>query len=185
MGFSIAEAAANLGASVYLIAGPTHLSTTHNFVTTIRVTSAEEMFAEVTKHYDTCDVAVAAAAVADYKPAAVANQKIKKKDSALVINLEPTQDILAYMGSEKKQQFLVGFALETENELENAKGKLKRKNLDLIVLNSLNDTGAGFRTETNKVTFITADNQILPQELKPKNEVAEDLLDIIQKGIHV
>ncbi|WP_405327936.1 bifunctional phosphopantothenoylcysteine decarboxylase/phosphopantothenate--cysteine ligase CoaBC [Leeuwenhoekiella sp. LLG6367-2.1] len=185
MGFAIAEAAANLGASVYLIAGPTHLNTTHNFVTTIRVTSAEEMFAEVTKHYDTCDVAIAAAAVADYKPAAVANQKIKKKDSALVINLEPTQDILAYMGSEKKQQFLVGFALETENELENAKGKLKRKNLDLIVLNSLNDTGAGFRTETNKVTFITADNQILPQELKPKNEVAEDLLDIIQKRIHV
>ena len=185
MGFEIAEASARQGAEVFLITGPTHLQTKSKLITTIRVTSAGEMFDAVANKFDQVDIAIAAAAVADYRPSRVADQKIKKKESALVINLEPTQDILAYMGSVKKNQFLVGFALETENEVENAQGKLQRKNLDLIVLNSLNDTGAGFKTETNKVTFIKQDGTVLPQDLKSKTEVAEDLLNLILKEIHV
>lgn len=185
MGFEIAEASARQGAEVFLITGPTHLQTKNKLITTIRVTSAAEMFDAVANKFDQVDIAIAAAAVADYRPSSVADQKIKKKESALVINLEPTQDILAYMGSVKKNQFLVGFALETENEVENAQGKLQRKNLDLIVLNSLNDTGAGFKTETNKVTFIKQDGTVLPQNLKTKTEVAEDLLNLILKEIHV
>ena len=185
MGFEIAEASARQGAEVFLITGPTHLQTKSKMITTIRVTSAGEMFDAVANKFDQVDIAIAAAAVADYRPSRVADQKIKKKESALVINLEPTQDILAYMGSVKKNQFLVGFALETENEVENAQGKLQRKNLDLIVLNSLNDTGAGFKTETNKVTFIKQDGTVLPQNLKTKTEVAEDLLNLILKEIHV
>ncbi|MFI8378135.1 bifunctional phosphopantothenoylcysteine decarboxylase/phosphopantothenate--cysteine ligase CoaBC [Leeuwenhoekiella sp. NPDC079379] len=185
MGFEIAEASARQGAEVFLITGPTHLQTKSKLITTIRVTSAGEMFDAVTNKFDQVDIAIAAAAVADYRPSRVADQKIKKKESALVINLEPTQDILAYMGSVKKNQFLVGFALETENEVDNAKGKLQRKNLNLIVLNSLNDTGAGFKTETNKVTFIKQDGTVLPQNLKTKTEVAEDLLNLILKEIHV
>ena len=139
---------------------------------------------EVKKHYKNVDVAIASAAVADYRPAQVANQKIKKKKAALKIDLEPTADILAYMGAEKKKQLLVGFALETENEVANAQGKLQRKNLDLIVLNSLNDKGAGFKTETNKVTFITKSGAVLPQELKPKAEVAQDVFELIQQLLH-
>ncbi|WP_028375690.1 bifunctional phosphopantothenoylcysteine decarboxylase/phosphopantothenate--cysteine ligase CoaBC [Leeuwenhoekiella sp. MAR_2009_132] len=185
MGFEIAEASARQGAEVFLITGPTHLQTKSKLITTIRVTSAGEMFDAVANKFDQVDIAIAAAAVADYRPSSVADQKIKKKESALVINLEPTQDILAYMGSVKKNQFLVGFALETENEVDNAKGKLQRKNLNLIVLNSLNDTGAGFKTETNKVTFIKQDGTSLPQNLKTKTEVAEDLLNLILKEIHV
>ncbi|WP_442845910.1 bifunctional phosphopantothenoylcysteine decarboxylase/phosphopantothenate--cysteine ligase CoaBC [Leeuwenhoekiella sp. H156] len=181
MGFAIAEAAASLGASVVLVCGPTHLKLTHKSVERIDVTSAEEMFQVVKSQYPDTDIAIAAAAVADYRPSAVADQKIKKQSASLQINLEPTPDILKYMGEHKQNQFLVGFALETENEVENAKGKLSRKNLDLIVLNSLNDTGAGFKTETNKVTFITREGEILPQELKAKEAVAQDLFQLIQQ----
>ncbi|MCC4212365.1 bifunctional phosphopantothenoylcysteine decarboxylase/phosphopantothenate--cysteine ligase CoaBC [Leeuwenhoekiella parthenopeia] len=181
MGFAIAETAASLGASVVLVCGPTHLKLTHKSVERIDVTSAEEMFQVVKSQYPDTDIAIAAAAVADYRPSAVADQKIKKQAASLQINLEPTPDILKYMGEHKQNQFLVGFALETENEIENAKGKLSRKNLDLIVLNSLNDTGAGFKTETNKVTFITREGEILPQELKPKEAVAQDLFQLIQQ----
>ena len=184
MGYALAEAAANLGAQVILISGPTHLQLKHNLINRINVTSAAEMFEEVKKHYKTVDVAIASAAVADYRPAQVADQKIKKKEAALKIDLEPTADILAYMGAEKKKQFLIGFALETENEVANAQGKLQRKNLDLIVLNSLNDKGAGFKTETNKVTFITKSGAVLPQELKPKAEVAQDVFELIQQLLH-
>jgi len=184
MGYALAEAAANLGAQVTLISGPTHLQLKHNLINRINVTSAAEMFEEVKKHYKNVDVAIASAAVADYRPAQVANQKIKKKKAALKIDLEPTADILAYMGAEKKKQLLVGFALETENEVANAQGKLQRKNLDLIVLNSLNDKGAGFKTETNKVTFITKSGAVLPQELKPKAEVAQDVFELIQQLLH-
>ncbi|MEE3244502.1 MAG: bifunctional phosphopantothenoylcysteine decarboxylase/phosphopantothenate--cysteine ligase CoaBC [Bacteroidota bacterium] len=184
MGYALAEAAANLGAQVTLISGPTHLQLKHNLINRINVTSAAEMFEEVKKHYKTVDVAIASAAVADYRPAQVADQKIKKKKAALKIDLEPTADILAYMGAEKKKQFLIGFALETENEVANAQGKLQRKNLDLIVLNSLNDKGAGFKTETNKVTFITKSGAVLPQELKPKAEVAQDVFELIQQLLH-
>ena len=181
MGFAIAETAASLGASVVLVCGPTHLKLTHKSVERIDVTSAEEMFQVVKSQYPDTDIAIAAAAVADYRPSAVADQKIKKQAASLQINLEPTPDILKYMGEHKQNQFLVGFALETENEVENAKGKLSRKNLDLIVLNSLNDTGAGFKTETNKVTFITREGEILPQELKAKEAVAQDLFQLIQQ----
>lgn len=184
MGYALAEAAANLGAQVTLISGPTHLQLKHNLINRINVTSAAEMFEEVKKHYKNVDVAIASAAVADYRPAQVANQKIKKKKAALKIDLEPTADILAYMGAEIKKQLLVGFALETENEVANAQGKLQRKNLDLIVLNSLNDKGAGFKTETNKVTFITKSGAVLPQELKPKAEVAQDVFELIQQLLH-
>ncbi|MEE3147325.1 MAG: bifunctional phosphopantothenoylcysteine decarboxylase/phosphopantothenate--cysteine ligase CoaBC [Bacteroidota bacterium] len=184
MGYALAEAAANLGAQVTLISGPTHLQLKHNLINRINVTSAAEMFEEVKKHYKNVDVAIASAAVADYRPAQVADQKIKKKAAALKIDLEPTADILAYMGAEKKKQFLIGFALETENEEANAQGKLQRKNLDLIVLNSLNDKGAGFKTETNKVTFITKSGAVLPQELKPKAEVAQDVFELIQQLLH-
>ena len=184
MGFEVAKASARLGAEVLLISGPTHLKIKHNLIKVVAVTSAQEMFEAVENHYFDVDIAIAAAAVADYRPSQVANQKIKKKDSSLIINLEPTKDILAFMGAEKKNQFLVGFALETENEIENATGKLQRKNLDLIVLNSLNDSGAGFKTETNKVTFLTKEGAVLPQELKSKEAVAQDLLNLIHQLIH-
>ena len=180
MGYAIAEAAAGLGASVILISGPTHLQLKHNLIEVIRVTSAAQMLDAVQANFDKVDIAIAAAAVADYRPAQVADQKIKKKEASMSIALEPTTDILAYMGKTKGKQFLVGFALETENEVANAKGKLERKHLDLIVLNSLNDQGAGFKTETNKVTFISKSGAVVPQELKPKEEVAKDLLHMIQ-----
>ena len=180
MGYAIAEAAAGLGASVILISGPTHLQLKHNLIEVIRVTSAAQMLDAVQANFDKVDIAIAAAAVADYRPAQVANQKIKKKEASMSIALEPTTDILAHMGKTKGEQFLVGFALETENEVANAKGKLERKHLDLIVLNSLNDQGAGFKTETNKVTFISKSGAVVPQELKPKDEVAKDLLHMIQ-----
>ncbi|RXG15513.1 phosphopantothenoylcysteine decarboxylase/phosphopantothenate--cysteine ligase [Leeuwenhoekiella aestuarii] len=185
MGYAIAAESANLGAEVVLVSGPTHLKLKHNLVNLIHVTSAAEMFEAVQQYYSSADVVIAAAAVADYRPADVATQKIKKKVDALAIQLEPTQDILAHLGKYKKNQYLVGFALETENELKNAKGKIDRKNLDLIVLNSLNDKGAGFKTDTNKVTFITKDGAVFPQELKEKELVAQDLLEFIQKALDV
>ncbi len=129
------------------------------------------------------DIAILSAAVADYRPAHVASQKIKKKEGELILQLEKTKDILASLGEIKEDQFLVGFALETENELENAKTKLKKKNLDLIVLNSLNDKGAGFGTDTNKVTFITKDNKVIPFPVKSKKEVANDILQHIIKHL--
>jgi phosphopantothenoylcysteine decarboxylase/phosphopantothenate--cysteine ligase len=134
--------------------------------------------------FATCDIAILSAAVADYKPIQVADQKIKKKDGSLTLQLTKTKDILASLGAIKKDQFLVGFALETQNEEENAKLKLKKKNLDLIVLNSLNDKGAGFKVDTNKVTLITRDNKIIPFQVKLKTEVAKDILEHIITYIH-
>ncbi len=184
MGFEIANAAANLGAEVILITGPTHQSISHNLVMVKPVISAEEMYNEVHKHFNTSDIAILSAAVADYRPKTVANKKIKKKDSTFSIELEKTKDILKSLGEIKKHQFLVGFALETNNEIEHAKGKLKSKNLDLIVLNSLQDKGAGFGVSTNKVTFITSSNDIIENPLKSKAEVAEDLMQQILKQLH-
>ena len=137
------------------------------------------MFNAVFENYSTCDVAIAAAAVADYRPKNPASDKIKKKDLTFTIELEKTQDILFEMGKQKDKQFLIGFALETNNELENAKGKLERKKLDLIVLNSLNDEGAGFGFKTNKVTFINKNSLIEEKELKSKTEVASDIVNKI------
>ena len=184
MGFEIANAAANLGAKVILVTGPTHQNIDHSLVEIKPVVSAEEMYNEVHKHYKSSDVAILSAAVADYRPKTVANQKIKKKDSTFSIELEKTKDILKSLGEIKKNQFLVGFALETNNELEHAKGKLKSKNLDLIVLNSLQDKGAGFGVSTNKVTFITSSNDIIEHQLKSKAEVAKDLMQQILKQLH-
>lgn len=185
MGYDIAAAAAEQGAEVVLVSGPTHLSLNHNNVTVVRVESSEQMYAACHEHFDAADVAIAAAAVADYRPAVVAPQKIKKNESRFILELEKTKDILSSLGEKKKHQFLVGFALETENEIEHAKAKIIKKNLDLIVLNSLNDEGAGFGKPTNKVTFIDKDFTIEPQELKSKEEVARDIINKIKKLYNV
>ncbi len=177
MGFDIADEAANNGAEVILVSGPTHLNVKNNSVKVVRVTSAQEMYDACHEYYNEVDVAIAAAAVADYRPKNVANQKIKKNESTFSIELEKTKDILASLGEQKKKQFLIGFALETENEIEHAKQKIQKKNLDLIVLNSLNDKGAGFGQPTNKVTFISKDFEIEPKELKSKEEVAQDIIN--------
>jgi phosphopantothenoylcysteine decarboxylase/phosphopantothenate--cysteine ligase len=183
MGFEIANAAANLGATVILVTGPTHQSITNNFVDVKPVVSAEEMYNEVHKHFKSSDIAILSAAVADYRPKTIANHKIKKKDATFSVELEKTKDILKSLGEIKTTQFLVGFALETNNELEHAKGKLKSKHLDLIVLNSLQDKGAGFGVSTNKVTFITASEDVIENELKSKAEVAKDLMQQILKQL--
>ena len=176
MGYAIAEEAASLGAEVILVSGPTALQITHQNIKLVRVTSTQEMYEQVHQYYPEVNVAIAAAAVSDYKPKEIAHQKIKKSDAEISIELEKTQDILLSLGKAKKNQLLVGFALETENEVENAKGKLARKNLDFIVLNSLNDKGAGFQAATNKIKIIYPD-QIKEFGLKSKQEVAKDILN--------
>lgn len=180
MGFDLANEAAKMGAEVILVSGPTHLSVNNSCIKLIKVQAAAEMYEACHQFFESVDVAIAAAAVADYRPKNVAQQKIKKKEDTLTITLEKTKDILASLGTIKKNQFLIGFALETENEIDNAKLKIQKKNLDLIVLNSLNDKGAGFGEPTNKVTFIDKNFVIEPMDLKSKEAVA---LDIINKII--
>ena len=177
MGFDIATSAANLGAEVILISGPTHLNAENPVINLVRVTSAQEMYDACHEHFSSVDVAICAAAVADYKPKFVAEQKIKKAEASLTIELEKTQDILASLGRIKQNQFLIGFALETENEIENAKLKIQKKNLDLIVLNSLQDEGAGFGKPTNKITFIDKNFVVEPMDLKSKELVADDIMN--------
>jgi phosphopantothenoylcysteine decarboxylase / phosphopantothenate---cysteine ligase len=184
MGFEIARAAANLGAKVTLVSGPTHQRADNTLITIVPVVSASEMYDEAHKYFQNADIAILSAAVADYKPKITATQKIKKKDSTLTLELEKTKDILASLGQIKKNQVLVGFALETNNELENAIGKLKMKNLDLIVLNSLNDDGAGFGVPTNKVTIIDKNENSINYGLKSKAEVAQDIMQEILKQLH-
>jgi len=184
MGFELAKASANLGAEVILVTGPTQQNISHSLIKTIHVTSAEEMNNEAHNYFNDSDVAILSAAVADYKPKHVASQKIKKEESTLALELEKTVDILASLGKIKKHQCLVGFALETNNELENAKEKLKNKNLNLIVLNSLKDKGAGFISDTNKVTIIDNKNNVTKYPLKPKSEVAVDILNEIIKQLN-
>ncbi len=179
MGFAIAKTAANLGAEVILIAGPSAETIQHSFVKRIDVKSAEEMYTQAHLYFKDTDIAILSAAVADYRPKNVAAQKIKKKDATIEIVLEKTKDILASLGEIKEHQLLVGFALETNNEAENAKGKLKKKNLDLIVLNSLQDKGAGFATDTNKITIIDKDLSMQTFGLKSKDAVAEDIMNAI------
>lgn len=176
MGFAIAKAAANLGAEVLLIAGPTHENMQHSLVHRIDVFSAEDMYKAAHKNFNNVDIAILSAAVADYKPKNISNQKIKKKDTSLNLELVKTKDILASLGEIKQQQFLVGFALETHNEIANAKAKIKSKNLDAIVLNSLQDKGAGFGANTNKITIIDKNFIEKPFELKSKDEVAKDII---------
>ena len=183
MGFEIAKAASNLGAEVRLITGPTHQKISSNLITVIPVVSAQEMYEQVHQFYENCDIAILSAAVADYKIKVISNQKIKKEEHSLTLELEKTQDILASLGKLKKNQLLVGFALETDNEIPNAIKKLKNKNLDLIVLNSLSDKGAGFGTNTNKVTLIKRDLSTTNFPLKSKAEVSKDILNEILKLI--
>jgi phosphopantothenoylcysteine decarboxylase/phosphopantothenate--cysteine ligase len=177
MGYDIAMCAAQLGASVLLVSGPTHCKANHTGIQILPVVSAQEMYDVCHTYFSQVDVAIAAAAVADYKPKNVASQKIKKSDAEFSIELEKTKDILAHLGDVKKNQLLIGFALETENEIENAKLKIQKKNLDLIVLNSLQDEGTGFQKETNKVTFIDKNFNIQPMELKSKEAVAADIIN--------
>ena len=177
MGFDIAQSAANLGASVILVSGPTHLKMENSLVKVVPVVSAQEMYDACHRYFDDVDVAITAAAVADYRPKEIAPNKIKKDADNFTIELEKNKDVLASLGEIKKNQFLIGFALETENEIENAKLKIQKKNLDLIVLNSLQDEGAGFGKPTNKITFIDSDFVVEPMELKSKEAVADDILN--------
>ncbi|WP_046745451.1 bifunctional phosphopantothenoylcysteine decarboxylase/phosphopantothenate--cysteine ligase CoaBC [Kordia zhangzhouensis] len=184
MGFELARVAANLGAEVVLVAGPNHQQIQHSAVQLVHVVSGDDMYTAAHADFPSADIAILSAAVSDYKPKNVASQKIKKNDTSLHLELVKTKDILASLGEIKKNQFLVGFALETNNELENAKGKLTRKNLDMIVLNSLNDKGAGFGKPTNKITIIDKKMNTLAFELKSKAEVASDIFNEILKQIH-
>lgn len=179
MGFDIAKSAVNFGAEVILVTGPTHLKVENSKIKVVAVVSAQQMYEACHEYFNDVDVAIAAAAVADYKPKNVAEQKIKKLDANFSIELEKTKDILESLGKIKKNQFLIGFALETENEIENAKLKIQKKNLDLIVLNSLQDEGAGFGKSTNKVTFIDQFFTIEPLQLKSKEAVADDIINKI------
>ncbi|GAB1357078.1 bifunctional phosphopantothenoylcysteine decarboxylase/phosphopantothenate--cysteine ligase CoaBC [Cloacibacterium normanense] len=179
MGFSLAEEAVKRGAKVILISGPTSQKTSNKNIEIHRVTSAKEMYDEVFKYYEKVDIAIASAAVADYAPKIVAKEKIKKSEEEFTIELVKNPDILKTMGEKKKHQFLVGFALETQNEEENAKSKLQKKNLDMIVLNSLRDEGAGFQKDTNKVKILTYSEQ-KEFSLKSKDEVAKDILDFVE-----
>jgi len=181
MGFAIAEEAEKRGARVILISGPTALKTDKN-ISLEKVNSAKEMYNAVFHYFDNTDIAIMSAAVADYAPKEIAQEKIKKNDEEMTITLVKNPDILKTMGEKKKNQFLVGFALETQNEEENAKGKLVRKNLDMIVLNSLKDSGAGFKNDTNKIKIITPSEQ-KDFALKSKEDVAKDILDFVEEQL--
>lgn len=179
MGYAIAKILHNLGAQVVLVSGPTALEAPAG-VDRRTVRSAQEMFNVCRVEFEKADIVVMSAAVADYTPVEVADQKIKKQEGGLTIVLKKTIDILGTLGRQKRaDQTLVGFALETNNELEHAQDKLKRKNADFIVLNSMQDEGAGFATDTNKVTILHRDGTVLPYELKSKEAVAKDICQLI------
>ncbi|PWS26692.1 bifunctional phosphopantothenoylcysteine decarboxylase/phosphopantothenate--cysteine ligase CoaBC [Pedobacter yonginense] len=183
MGFALADELAKLGAEVTLIAGPTSEKSTEA-LTRIDVISAQDMFNACNANFEQSDVTIMCAAVADYRPKMIAEQKIKKQESDFNLALEKTVDILASMGKIKKpEQILVGFALETNDEENYAKGKLERKNLDLVVLNSLNDKGAGFKSDTNKITIFSRALERTVFDVKSKNEVAKDICNAILKLI--
>lgn len=179
MGFSLAEEASKRGAKVILISGPSAQVTHDKNIKLYHVTSAKEMLDKVFEFYDKADIGIASAAVADYAPKEVAKEKIKKNDDHLTIELVKNPDILKTMGEKKTRQFLVGFALETQNEEENAKAKLEKKNLDMIVLNSLRDEGAGFKNDTNKIKIFTRAEK-KEFDLKSKEHVAKDILDFVE-----
>ena len=180
MGYALAEAFAEKGANVTLISGPTNLKAHHSNIQTISITSAAEMYAAVQSNFEKTEIFVMAAAVADYTPTLQAKEKIKKTTGEMNVELTKTIDILKYIGEHKsKNQISIGFALETENELSNAQSKLKSKNADLIILNSLKDKGAGFNGDYNKVTMLDKQGLVEEYELKTKSKVAEDILQKI------
>jgi phosphopantothenoylcysteine decarboxylase / phosphopantothenate---cysteine ligase len=184
MGILLAEEAAKRGAAVTLILGPSVLSAHHPNIKTIKVESAQDMFEAAHQHYPQCDVGILCAAVADYRPNTVSDTKIKKKNAGLTLELVKTQDIAASLGSHKKpEQLLIGFALETNNELENAIGKLERKGFDFIVLNSLQDKGAGFGHDTNKISIVFDRDRVVNYDLKSKKEVASDIINELVKKL--
>lgn len=183
MGYALAQRAKEAGAEVVLISGPTHLSAPEG-INVVPVRSGKEMHQAALEHFENTDINIFAAAVADYAPKHVADQKIKKAGESMTVELEKTIDIAYSLGQQKKKgQFNVGFALETENEVANAQAKIAKKNFDLIVLNSLNNQGAGFGHETNKVSIIDKANNILDFELKSKNDVAQDIINVISEKI--
>lgn len=182
MGYALAEELAERGADVILISGPTHIHIHNNHIKRISVATASEMFAAATEYFPSVNGAIMAAAVADYSAAHVSSSKIKRQDNKLMLELTATKDIAAELGkTKKKNQVLVGFALENENELENAKKKLLNKNLDFIVLNSMQDKGAGFNVDTNKITIVDRNTET-PQsfDLKQKQEVAKDIINKLE-----
>jgi phosphopantothenoylcysteine decarboxylase/phosphopantothenate--cysteine ligase len=182
MGFAIAEVLEKQGAEVTLIAGPTLIQLSSKTIRRVNVQTAAEMYDETMRYFPSTDIVIMAAAVADYTPLMKKNQKIKKNDEKWSLNLTKTTDILAKMGAEKqKNQILVGFALETENELPNAIKKLENKNLDFIVLNSLSDEGAGFGVKTNKITIIDKNKVITEGVKKDKYLVAQDIVNEVIK----
>jgi len=183
MGYSLAKCFTNLGADVTLIIGPNNLNLQNLNCNIVDVQTAEQMFNQCMIHCENADVIIMSAAVADFTVEQTANQKIKKNSTNLNIKLVNTKDILLELGKRKKEnQFIVGFALETENEIENALVKLNNKNIDAIVLNSLKDKNAGFGFDTNKITIINKKEK-LKYELKPKDEVANDIADFVVKSI--
>ena len=175
MGFALAHEAAILGANVILISGPTNQVLSANQVDLIKIKSADEMFEKTLSYFKNSDIVIMSAAVSDYMPAEFSQKKLKKDNKDLNVKFKKTRDILFELGKIKSKQFLVGFALENNQELINAKTKMKKKNLDLIVLNSLNDKGAGFGHDTNKVSVINNSNEVFNYDLKSKSEVAEDI----------
>ena len=179
MGFALAHEAASRGASVTLITGPSAQETSHPDIKRIDILSASEMLDHCLQIFPECDLTIMSAAVADYRIKKPFDLKIKKNKAPLQLMLIPTTDILAELGKmKKKNQMIIGFALESGNEIANAKQKMRSKNLDMIVLNSLKDQGAGFGGNTNKVTIITGKNKIFRGTLKDKTEVAKDILDV-------
>jgi len=183
MGYAIAQEFAERGAQVHLISGPVNISISHPNINMHHINTAQEMFEQTEELFEKSNIAVMAAAVADYRPKSIAANKIKKKNQSLNIELEPTIDILKTIGHKKRGQFLVGFALETENERVNAVKKLEEKNCDLIVLNSMNDKGAGFGHDTNKVSLILKGQDPIHYELKSKTETAKDICSYIENTL--
>ena len=175
MGYSLAETALSLGAEVKLISGPTNQSISSENIKIVHIKTGNELLEAIRNDYNNSDIVIMAAAVSDYKPIEFSEKKIKKDNNELNIKFEKTTDILFELGQNKKNQILVGFALENNNELSNAINKLEKKNLDLIVLNSLNDEGAGFGYDTNKITVVDCSGNVTPYKLKKKNEVANDV----------
>ncbi|MCR5037471.1 MAG: bifunctional phosphopantothenoylcysteine decarboxylase/phosphopantothenate--cysteine ligase CoaBC [Bacteroidales bacterium] len=186
MGIEVARAFADQGAEVTLVLGPSAIRPERANIQVVPVTSAKEMFDATTAAFKRADIAVLSAAVADFRPEVTANQKIKKDPNSdeMILKLVKTDDILKTLGQNKTdKQMLVGFALETENGIENAKKKLHTKNIDMIVLNIMNEAGVGFKTKTNKVSIITKDDKVIDFELKPKNEVANDILNVVYQSL--